>query len=110
VELLCYVWVWASVRMEHSFQGPRSTSTFDPLYLVCAGAGGAQVQALQHPGIWATLRGTMVEEGVAGLYRGCAPTLLVSCSGFPSIVNMFANVPYSSLFQYCGYQGVESPG
>jgi hypothetical protein len=39
------------------------------------------VQALQHPGIWATLRGTMAEEGVVGLYRGCAPTLLVSCPG-----------------------------
>lgn len=61
-------------------------ATFD-LCHVCAG-GSAQAQALQHPGIWATLRGTMAEEGVAGLYRGCAPTLLVSFRGFPSIVNM----------------------
>jgi hypothetical protein len=32
---------------------------------------------MQHPGIWATLRGTVADEGLAGLYRGCAPTLLV---------------------------------
>lgn len=48
-------------------------------YIIYVVTGGASPRAVhQQPGIWATLRGTMAEEGLAGLYRGCAPTLLVS--------------------------------
>jgi hypothetical protein len=47
-----------------------------------AGAAAAGRSAPEpHLGIWSILRSTFAEEGVAGLYRGCAPTLLVRATG-----------------------------